>query len=477
MKYRLSAVLIILFAITFPFLKTEGQAAGSWKAGASSIDITPSMPMWMAGYGSRTRPGNEVALPLQAKALALQDANGRTLMFISADILGIPAIVRKTVEKKLADEYKLDPSYLVMCASHNHSGPEVRSIQTFLEKRDPARTEMVNRYRAELINKLIKVAGEAFANLSPAEVAYGKATAGFAMNRRMDYSLPKSDPRYGKTPNNAGPVDHEVPILRVTGKDGKLLAVLFSYACHATTVGNYTFHGDYPGFAQHFIEEAHPGAIALFIQGCAADQNPHPRNDMVPGLTGLDLARLHGQTLFLAVEAALNAYPESLQPKLQSILETVPLNYNSVPSRDELVKQAASKNTTESENAQVLLEWLDRDGQLPSAYSYPVQAIKFGGALTMVVLASEVVVDYSLRLKHELPGPTWVSAYCNDFLGYIPSRRIWEEGGYEGGQSLTFSAATLYRGAAHPGIWRPDIEEVIISKVHEITGKLNGNGK
>jgi hypothetical protein len=194
---------------------------------------------------------------------------------------------------------------------------------------------------------------------------------------------------------------------------------------------------------------------------------------MVPGLTGIDLARLHGQTLFLAVEAALNAYPKPLQPGLQAILEKVPLTYLSVPSRDELVKQAASKNITESENAQVLLEWLDRDGSLPADYSYPVQLIKFGNALSMVVLASEVVVDYSLRLKRELPGPTWVSAYCNDFLGYIPSRRIWQEGGYEGGESLTFSSATLYRGAAHPGIWRQDIEEIIVSKVHEIAGKLN----
>ena len=94
------------------------------------------------------------------------------------------------------------------------------------------------------------------------------------------------------------------------------------------------------------------------------------------------------------------------------------------------------------------------------------------GALTLVGLASEVVVDYSLRLKRELPGPLWVSAYNNDFMGYMPSHRVWLEGGYEGGGSLVFTSSSLYRGAVHPNIWAPTLEERIIAKVHELTRRL-----
>jgi hypothetical protein len=261
--------------------------------------------------------------------------------------------------------------------------------------------------------------------------------------------------------------------LRVTDADNKMIAVIFGYACHATTLGNYTFHGDYPGFAQHYLEESHAGATALFMAGCGADQNPHPRGEMVNGLNGLDLAKMHGRTLALAVEAALNAHPRPLVPRLESIIEPASIEYLNVPSLEELKKATEAKDAGTRENAGVLLEWMKRDGKLPRSYSYPVQVMRFGSDLTLVALASEVVVDYSLRLKRELPGDVWIAAYSNDFLGYIPSFRIWKEGGYEGGNSLTFTSSTLYRGAAHPGIWAPTVEKIIISKVHEINGKIN----
>ena len=469
-KYLL---LFLIIDLVFPVTcECQNIDSNEWQAGVSSIDITPSMPMWMAGYGSRTKPGNEVAHPLHAKALALKDGSGKVALIITLDILGVPANLRKMVEEHVSEKYGIDPSYLLMSYSHTHSGPEVRSIETSLFKRDPARTELVNKYRTELEEKILKVTGDAFSHMAPVKLGYGKAKAGFAMNRRMDYSLPEDDPGYGKAPSSSGPVDHDVPVLQVTGADGKLIAVIFSYACHATNIGNYTFHGDYPGFAQHYLEESHKGATALFMAGCGADQNPHPRGDMVNGFNGLDLAKMHGRTLALAVEAALNSHPQPVEPQLESILETASLEYLTAPSHDELKKRTEAKDATTRENALVLLEWMERDGKLPRSYQYPVQVIRFGKDLTIVALASEVVVDYSLRLKRELAGDVWVTAYSNDFLGYIPSLRIWSEGGYEGGNSLTFTSTTLYRGAAHPDIWAPTVEKTIISKVHEINGKI-----
>jgi len=48
--------------------------------------------------------------------------------------------------------------------------------------------------------------------------------------------------------------------------------------------------------------------------------------------------------------------------------------------------------------------------------------VQFGKDLTLVGLAGEVVVDYSLRLKRELPqNPIWVAAYTNDVFAYVPS--------------------------------------------------------
>ena len=73
-------------------------------------------------------------------------------------------------------------------------------------------------------------------------------------------------------------------------------------------------------------------------------------------------------------------------------------------------------------------------------------------------LASEVVVDYSLRLKRELacpPAMVWVAGYTNGYFGYIPSERVLAEGGYE---------APAYA---------PGIEERIVGKAKELCRQLN----
>ena len=85
--------------------------------------------------------------------------------------------------------------------------------------------------------------------------------------------------------------------------DGKLRAILFGYACHNTTLSFYQFCGDYAGYAQEYLEAAHPGTVALFVTGCGADQNPYPRGE-------LTLCQQHGRALANAVETALLPTPK-----------------------------------------------------------------------------------------------------------------------------------------------------------------------
>src|ERR1019366_1987879 len=99
-----------------------------------------------------------------------------------------------------------------------------------------------------------------------------------------------------------GPVDHPAPVLKITGADGKLRAVLFGYACHNTTLTAeiYQLSGDYAGFAAAALENLHQGATALFLMLCGADQNPNPRGTV-------ELARQHGDTLAHEVDRVLAA--------------------------------------------------------------------------------------------------------------------------------------------------------------------------
>jgi hypothetical protein len=88
--------------------------------------------------------------------------------------------------------------------------------------------------------------------------------------------------------------------------------------------------------------------------------------------------------------------------------------------------------------------------------------VSFVPDLTLIAIGGAVTVDYSLRLKRELASErhaVWITGYSIDGFGYLGSRRVILEGGYEG------YSENLGR---HPAPWAPDAEENVIARVHEL---------
>ena len=446
----------------------------SWKAGVAAVAITPTEPMWMAGYAARNKPSEGKVHDLYAKALALEDASGVRLVIVTLDLIGITRSFREQVAGDLAKRYGLAPEALLINASHTHCGPEIRATKAELYGLAPDRVRQCEQYLDGLRAKLVDLVGQALDDLAPARLSYSRARAGFAMNRRL-----ATEQGVLNRPNPDGPVDHDVPVLRVDAPDGQLRAVVFGYACHNTTLSFYEFCGDYAGFAQRYVEEEHRGAAALFLAGCGGDQNPQPRGrvdwarqkrprkptDDVPYQSprdSLDHAQQHGRALANAVETALIAYPRVVDGPLRLALDEVALEFEPAPTREQLEQAAKSSNEHERRRAEVLLAELAREGRLAATYPYLVQVAQFGDDLTLVALAGEAVVDYSLRLKAEPAGaPVWVAAYSNDVFGYVPSRRVLEEGGYEARDAVLYYSALT-------GAFAPSVEKRIVEKVHAL---------
>jgi hypothetical protein len=80
-------------------------------------------------------------------------------------------------------------------------------------------------------------------------------------------------------------------------------------------------------------------------------------------------------------------------------------------------------------------------------------------------MGAETVVDYSLRFKSEFGPGTIVLGYADDMIAYIPSRRVWEEGGYEGGSNLFEYGRPAFR-------WAGDIEDRIAASVHKLVKQV-----
>ena len=193
---------------------------------------------------------------------------------------------------------------------------------------------------------------------------------------------------------------------------------------------------------------------------CGADQNPLPRRRV-------ELARDYGGQLATAVDRVLAGEMHEIRGRFAAAYDEIDLPFAKLPARETLEKTAQSENRYAARRARLLLETLRRHGTLSPTYPYPVQTWRLGPELLFVTLGGEVVVDYSLRIKKELgPTTTWVAAYTNDVMAYIPSRRVLEEGGYEGG------GAMVYYGL--PSVWAPEVEERIVETVRRQAARLRG---
>ncbi|MEX2140005.1 MAG: neutral/alkaline non-lysosomal ceramidase N-terminal domain-containing protein [Pirellulales bacterium] len=456
---RPSAVRAVLAAALWcclvSMLATVGIAAEGWKAGIGRAVITPDRPMWMSGYAARTKPAEGKLHELWAKALALEDARGRRAIVVTLDLCGIDRQFMIDVCEALAKRHQLDRSQIVLSVSHTHSGPVVEGNLAPMYFLDEAQRERVRDYTAKLREQVIDIANQAIANLKPAMLHYGQGQATFAVNRRNN---PEGEvPQLRSEGKLRGPVDHDVPVLAVKTAAGEPLALLFGYACHATTLDGYQWSGDYPGNAQIELEKRHPTAMAMFVAGCGADQNPIPRRKV-------QLSELYGQQLAAAVDEVLGGPLVKIEGELSTTYREIDLPFDDLPSREQLERDLQATNKYIANRAKLLLEQIDSGKPLSRTYPYPVQTWRFGDAVQIVWLAGEVVVDYSLRLKDDMPqGKAWIAGYANDVMAYIPSRRVLQEGGYEGG------GAMVYYGL--PAAWSSDVEKLIVDEVQRQTAK------
>ena len=335
-------------------------SATPWQVGIAKTDITPRGPIWLAGYAARNHPAEGTLHPLWAKALVIQDAEGGKVAILTTDLIGLPGTISEAVAKRIETETGIPRDRLLMNFSHTHSGPVIDSLTDPCYGLTGELKAAAAEYTRALQDKLVAVVLEATKRMQPANLAFGQGKAAFAINRRSP-----RDGGYVIAPNPAGPVDHAVPVLRVTDQDGRLMAVLFGYACHNTTLSGYEINGDYAGFAQVAVEKAHPDATALFMIGCGGDQNPEPRGK-------IELAEAHGRALAGAVEDVLKGEMTPVAGPLRAALAWVDLPLVDPPGKEELLKRRGQGDIYHQRTTEHLLSRLDTQGSIMATYRAPL---------------------------------------------------------------------------------------------------------
>lgn len=433
------------------------KAGDKWQVGIGKRKITPITAVWLAGFGHKRVPYGKIH-DLYVKVLTLKDANGKIVVLATTDNQGMSKTVYESIFQKIHQRFGIMRKDFMLTFSHNHSGPRLTDDLKDYYPVEKEQERLVAEYSDWMGGQVVDAVGEALDNWQPAQLFKGEGKCTFAVNRRENKES-EVEEILKSGQSLKGAVDHYVPVLAIKGEAGNLIGALFGYACHPTTLSFNAWSGDYPGFAQINLEKSNPGMAALFFNTGGGDQNPLPRRK-------LELCEKYGMMLSDAVEEVLAGPMDPISSDIRTAFQYVPLAYDEVVTKEKLMPVADGDSPLHARWAKRMIEKIDAGIELEKSYPYPVQAWKLGPELLFIGIGGEAVVDYSLRFKKEYDRQTtWVCGYANEMAAYIPSRRVWEEGGYEGGSHLDEYGRPAWR-------WAGDVEDRIGGTVKKVVALL-----
>ncbi|MCK5843881.1 MAG: hypothetical protein KAG97_04180, partial [Victivallales bacterium] len=195
-------------------------------AGFAEIDITPTIFPVMTYLST----AEDVMDPLFAHAAVFDD--GRTkLAFLSLDVVIVEAEYADRIRDGASKSTEIQKANIMVCATHNHACPAVVERPGFEKTHD---------YIEFMIERGIDAVAKAHDALQPVEYA---VQSGFeervSFNRRYIkkngtiVSQPRIDFLSDEILCREGVVDPELGVLCARDKNGKIIGMLVTFACHA----------------------------------------------------------------------------------------------------------------------------------------------------------------------------------------------------------------------------------------------------
>lgn len=437
--------LSLLFAFA-----TLGSAGAQIIAGAASVSIAPHQPVWLAGSSGRSHPGAPTSGDLRARALVIDDGSGGRAALISVELLAIPRAVTEMIAADMMKTLGLQRGQILINATGTRSAPFVQGLHPVLAPTGVEERRGIAEYTARLSHSLVELTAAASSSMQPVRISIAFGRASFAVNAPLRAARDASSP--------AGPVDTAVPVLRVETTSGKMLAVVFGYACRAAALDtdSYTVSGDYAGVAADSVERDFPGTVALFLRLCDGDQAPNPRGSA-------SLAHLHGVVLAAEVARLLKSPMQPVAGPLRATLIETSLAF-SPGTRAELETESSSDDPVRAQWASRLLAAYDARIELRSM-PYPVQAIRIGKGFALVALGGEPSACYALRIRKLLARQNLMIAGGTNDAGYfVPCAEHSDSADAETADSIVYSG--------FPGAFTGETEERILDAVRRAWNRV-----
>lgn len=433
-----------------------------FEAGASFLDITPSIGTPLSGFIARTSPSTGIANRLFVRTLVVR-SDGSITALCTFDLLGLSEELVEAIRKRAEQRTGIPQENILLACTHTHSGPQTMFLRG---------CQMASReYQEELICKAVSCIAAAVEAKRPARVGWAKAKIQLGINRR---EVTPDGVVLGQNPS--GPISPFLHILKVSDLSFKDICILFSHAVHPYILGGDStlISSDFPGFACEAIENACEGAVAMFTNGCAG--NIAPRK----AFGTLDDAKAEGEKLAQAVINASQKIIPQIPSPLACISKKIVLPMSPLPTLQHFEALLAQAERTirkeERSNPQVIKQltkamedWAEelrmviRGSKPLSPVLCEIQCIRIGFN-ALVGISGEPFVEIGQQIESTSPfAMTTVLGYCNAYIGYIPTAKAFSEGGYEVNDAYRFL-----------GTWTltPKAEGMILNTAQQLLSEL-----
>ncbi len=448
--------------------------------GWAEVDTTPEERVDLCGqYYHRLSEGIHSRLSATALAMESTDGAGQAVM-ISVDLVGFSARFLEELCESLRFAIPgLDPTNIVLNATHTHSAPCVDPIAAISWLSELPNAMPILDYRKFLLGKLKTVVLEAWGNRKPGGIAAAMSFARVGHCRRTVYANDTAE-MYGRTDREdfigmEGGEDSGIDLLFTFDGNCAPTGVILNLPCPSQVMeATYKISSDFMGEARRLLKQRFGPEFRILGQISAAGcQSPRDltRNDKgEPDFWREDGVKEIGERLVAGVE---RAFPQAagridFSPKMGHAVREIRLPRRRVSYHDYV---QAEKQVRELEavipeneayrrfceevgrnekipgrpgpydsklhhfvliqnNKAVLARWRDQDEH--PTYEMELHVIRIGDAV-LVTNPFELYLDFGHQMKTRSPAEqTFVVQLCCGTGGYLPSARAEELGGYGG---------------------------------------------
>ncbi|HEV8633954.1 MAG TPA: hypothetical protein VG370_06910 [Chloroflexota bacterium] len=412
------------------------------RVGTAAVDITPPVGTHLAGQ-FHDRIAEIIHDPLHARAMVIDDG-ATSAALVACDLLSLKRPTVVEVREIAAERTGVPAANVMIAATHTHTGPRTADIFPC-----PSDAE----YLALLPRQIAGAVALAARAMQPGQIGVGSGREESAShNRRFlradgtaQMHPPKGDPSFV---GPEGPGDPEVGVLSARGVDGRFLGAIVNYASHPIVVGGErAISADYPGYLCRALRAAtgHEGEV-LFVNGAFADVCPVDVYDLKHREYGYAWAERVGHAIAgeaLRVSAKADPMPS---PRIRVASRRVELAIREIGEaqisearsllaqgeptwRDEMTPDERFDYREKVYAREILL--LAEERRRSPTVSAELQVVAVGDA-AFVGIPGEFFVELGLEVKRRSPFLfTYIAGMANGCVGYIPTRRAFQGGGYE----------------------------------------------